>query len=89
MIPIDQLLARIRWDTEFGRARFVIGYWDRVAREVRRVDLKELGPDAVNRAFLDLVDEDGVTHEIPLHRVREVWRDGLLVWQRTGMNQPD
>lgn len=89
MIPIDQLLARIRWDTEFGRARFVIGYWDRVANEIRHVDLKELGPDAVNRAFLDLVDEDGVSREIPLHRVREVWRDGLLIWQRTGTSQAD
>jgi uncharacterized protein (UPF0248 family) len=29
-----------------------------------------------------MVDEDGVTRGIPLHRVREVWRDGELIWKR-------
>jgi hypothetical protein len=28
VIPIHELLARIRWDPEFGRGRFEIGYLD-------------------------------------------------------------
>ncbi|MEW5771428.1 MAG: DUF504 domain-containing protein [Pseudomonadota bacterium] len=82
MQPIHELLARIRWDAEFARGRFAIGYWDRVAGQVLHVDLREIAWDAENPSFFDLVDEDGVTHAIPFHRVREVWRDGVLIWER-------
>lgn len=82
MLPIQALLARIRWDADFGRAHFVIGYWDRVAGEVRRVDLAGVALDADNPAFFSVVDEAGATHGVPLHRVREVWRDGSLIWRR-------
>jgi uncharacterized protein (UPF0248 family) len=82
MIPIHQLLARIHWDKDFGRGRFVIGYWDRLQGKILHVDLRQLLSDADNPAFFDLVDEEGTTHSIPLHRVREVWRDGNLIWQR-------
>lgn len=82
MIPIHELLARIRWDAEFAHALFVIGYWDRVAHRVLHVDLREVAWDEDNPAFFDVVDEEGVIHDIPFHRVREVWRDGELIWQR-------
>jgi uncharacterized protein (UPF0248 family) len=82
MTPIHELLARIRWDAAFAQGRFVIGYWDRVAGRVQHVDLREIAWDADNPSFFDLLDEDGVGHAIPFHRVREVWRDGALIWQR-------
>lgn len=82
MQPIHELLARIRWDADFAGSRFVIGYWDRVARSVRQADLREIAWDADNPAFFNLVDDEGVGHSIPFHRVREVWRDGRLIWAR-------
>jgi glutathione synthase/RimK-type ligase-like ATP-grasp enzyme/uncharacterized protein (UPF0248 family) len=82
MTPIHELLARIRWDAAFAKGRFALGYWDRVARRVLHVDLRDIAWDADNPTFFDLVDEDGVVHAIPFHRVREVWRDGELVWCR-------
>lgn len=82
MTPIHELLARIRWDAAFARSRFVIGYWDRMERKVMYADLREIAWDADNTAFFDLLDEEGVVHSIPFHRVREVWRDGALIWQR-------
>jgi uncharacterized protein (UPF0248 family) len=82
MQPIHELLARIRWDAEFSRARFRLGYWDRVAGVIRYVDLAEVIWDKDNPAFFRLVDEDGRVHEIPFHRVREVWRNDALIWQR-------
>jgi uncharacterized protein (UPF0248 family) len=82
MTPIHELLARVRWDAEYTRSRFVIGYWDRVAGAVLHVDLSKVAWDRDNPAFFDLVDEDGVDHSIPFHRVREVWRDGALIWHR-------
>ena len=82
MTPIHELLARIRWDAAFAKAQFGIGYWDRVAGQVQHVDLRDIAWDAENPSFFDLVDEEGQTHSIPFHRVREVWRDGELIWQR-------
>jgi uncharacterized protein (UPF0248 family) len=88
MQPIHELLARIRWDADFAGSRFVIGYWDRVAGKVQRADLREIAWDADNPSFFDLTDEDGETHGIPFHRVREVWRDGALIWQRHPAGEP-
>lgn len=82
MQPIHQLLARIRWDAAFAKGRFVIGYWDRVAGKVLRADLGEIAWDAENPSFFDLIDAEGTAHAIPFHRVREVWRDGRLIWAR-------
>lgn len=31
MQPLQDLLHRIRWDPEFGKGRFVLGYHDRIA----------------------------------------------------------
>lgn len=82
MTPIHELLARIRWDAEFAKSRFVIGSLDHVAGKVLHADLREIDWDADNPSFFDLIDEAGTTRSIPFHRVREVWRDGALIWQR-------
>jgi uncharacterized protein (UPF0248 family) len=82
MTPIHELLARIRWDPDYGRSRFVIGYWDRGAAGVLHADLREITWDADNPSLFHLLDEDGAEHSIPFHRVREVWRDGGLIWRR-------
>ena len=82
MQPIHELLARIRWDAEFGQARFAIGYWDRVQGKVLRVELQEIAWDAENPSCFDLVDDEGAVHAIPFHRVRAVWRDDRLIWER-------
>lgn len=82
VMPIHALLARIRWDPRLAGHRFVIGYWDRVARKVLHVDLADITWDADNPQCFDCVDDAGVAHSIPFHRVREVWQDGALIWQR-------
>lgn len=82
MQPIDKLLSRIKWDSEFGDAVFEIGYYDRVAARIVRRPFGDLlfAPDSKD-SFL-LMDEEGVCQRIPLHRVREVYRNGELIWQR-------
>jgi len=42
MIPIQDLLHRIRWDPEFGRGEFVIGYYDRIEHEIIHVPFREI-----------------------------------------------
>ncbi len=87
MMPIDKLLDRIRWDPEFGRAQFEIGYHDRVRRRTVRVPFARVAFEPGNRFSFIAVEADGSTHDVPLHRVREVYRNGELIWQR-GRTKP-
>ena len=82
MTPIHELLNRIRWDKEFGQGRFEIGYYDRREGVVHRVALQEIVFPAGERRVFELVDESGESRRIPFHRVREVYRDGRIIWQR-------
>ena len=82
MIPIHELLNRIRWDSAFGSAEFAIGYYDRVADRIIVVPFTALAFSAEDRFDFSLIDEEGVLHTIPLHRIRQVFRNGELIWER-------
>ncbi len=87
MTPIQDILHRIQWDSAYARADFLIGYWDRVARRIVRVPLRQVDFPADDGFSLEAIEDDGSAHSVPLHRVREVWRDGTLVWQRHGQGE--
>jgi len=82
MIPIHELLNRIRWDENYGKADFVIGYYDRVADKIIRVPFKEVSLDPEDHFDFSLVDDEGNVHTIPLHRIRQVFRNDGLVRER-------
>jgi uncharacterized protein (UPF0248 family) len=84
MQPISDLLHRIRWDPEFGRGSFAIGYWDRVARREQVVPFGSVAFDPGNPGLLLIHGEDALTLHVPLHRVRTVYKDGLAIWRRHG-----
>jgi uncharacterized protein (UPF0248 family) len=84
VIPIHELLARIRWDPQFGSARFELAYLDRTRKALVRLPLERIrtrqGEEA--RFGFEALEEDGTAHSVPYHRVRAVWRDGELIWSR-------
>lgn len=82
MIPIQDLLNRIRWDPEFGKAEFVIGYYDRVEDTIIYVPLRALHFSQGSRHAFELTDTEGGVHTIPLHRIKAVYRDGRRIWHR-------
>jgi uncharacterized protein (UPF0248 family) len=82
MISIHELLNRIRWDREFGRGEFVIGYYDRIKKKILSVPLARIAFSSDSRAAFEAIEADGTVHSVPYHRVREVHRDGKLIWQR-------
>ena len=82
MTPIHELLSRIRWDAEFGQGRFELGFYDRRAGTIQRVAFQEIVFPADGRHAFELVDESGQPRRIPFHRVREVYRNGRIIWQR-------
>jgi uncharacterized protein (UPF0248 family) len=82
MTPIHELLARIRHDPDFGHGVFELGYLDRFDTQVQRVALGLVDfPEGEKRVFA-FVDADGQKRRIPFHRIREVYRDGALIWHR-------
>jgi uncharacterized protein (UPF0248 family) len=83
MIPIHELLSRIHWDPEFGRGEFRIGYHDNVLGELVYVPLAEIRQEAGDHFCFEVTDEVGVVHSVPYHRVKELWKDDKLLWQRT------
>lgn len=82
MTPIHELLNRIRWDPEFGRGEFVIGYYDRIAGGIVRVPLRNVAVDHTDHFACRILDAEGQAHMVPFHRIREVFKDGTLIWQR-------
>ncbi len=82
MAPIHELLNRIRWDPEFGRGNFALGYFDRVEGRVIVVPFRELDFPRDDPQAFRLEDTEGRIHRVPFHRVREVYKDGQRIWHR-------
>lgn len=82
MLPIQKLLSRIRWDPRYRQGRFTLGYFDRVARGIVTVPFDSIHFPSGSPDMFEIRDEDGVLHRIPFHRVRRVYRDGRLIWER-------
>ena len=83
MKPIQEHLNRILWDHEYAKANFIIGYYDRLEDKIIRLPFKELYFDDNDHFDFQILDEDGVTHTIPLHRIKELYRNGELIWSRS------
>ena len=82
MIPIQDLLHRIRWDLECSRGEFVIGYYDRIEHEIILVPFREIGFPKDGPGIFELLDHEGQCHSIPWHWVKSVYKDGELIWHR-------
>jgi uncharacterized protein (UPF0248 family) len=82
VIPIRELLNRIRWDAEFGRADFGIGYYDRIQDKIVVVTIRQVFFSPGNHFSIEVIDDAGESRAVPLHRIREVYRNSVLVWER-------
>ena len=85
MIPIHEVLNRIRWDTEFARGEFQLGYFDRVDKRIILVPFAEITFSKDDPSAFRLVDDEGQTHRIPFHRVRDAYKNGQRIWHRKTM----
>jgi uncharacterized protein (UPF0248 family) len=82
MQPVQDLLNQIRWDPRFRQGRFALGYFDRVARRILNVPFENIDFPAEAPGSFEVWDEEGSAHRIPFHRVRRVYRDGQVIWER-------
>jgi uncharacterized protein (UPF0248 family) len=83
MQTAHEMLNRIRWDSRFATgATFEIGYYDRVQNSILKVKFKDiLFPEDDHFSFAITDDNDDI-HTIPYHRVKEIYRNGRLIWCR-------
>jgi uncharacterized protein (UPF0248 family) len=82
MIPLHELLNRIRWDPAYRGARFDLAYEDHLAPSLVHVPFEQITLEPGNHFSFQCVTPDGDPVTIPLHRVRTVYRDGEPIWQR-------
>ena len=78
MIPMRELLSRIRRDKDFGQSEF----YDKVEDAIIRLPLREILVRPDDHFAFDIIDQDGVLQSIPVHWIREVYKDGELIWHR-------
>ena len=82
MMPINEILSKIKWDENFSKSNFEIGYWDRVSNEIIKIQYCDMGlTDKDNFAF-KIIDKKGKMRTIPFHRIKRVWKDQELIWSR-------
>lgn len=82
MEPIQNILNRIKWDKEFAKADFKIGYHDRFNHKIIYVPFTKIHFLEENHFMFEVTDDMGEMHSIPFHRVREVYKDEILIWER-------
>jgi hypothetical protein len=72
MQPLQDLLNRIKWDVEFGKAEFALGYYDRLVHDEKIVPFVSISFDPQRPSTFSFQDEDGVVRHVPFHRVGSV-----------------
>ena len=82
MMPIRELLNRIQWDEEFSKADFRIGYYDRLEDAISFVPIRQVFQEAGDHFSIQVIDDEGISHMVPFHRIKEVYRNGELIWKR-------
>lgn len=82
MQPVQDIIHRIRWDPEFGAGVFQIGYYDRQLDAVIVVAFSDLHFEEGDHFAFHVVDDEGVTHRVPFHRVRDIYRETRRIWHR-------
>jgi uncharacterized protein (UPF0248 family) len=82
MIPIHELLNRIRWDKDFGKGSFEIGYFDRSEGNIIVVPFEEVYFKKGDQLSFEVIDPEGETHSVPFHRIKQIYKNGKLIWHR-------
>lgn len=70
------------WPSSRARLETGSGYYDRIDARIVKVPLARIAFDPDSHGSFEAIEADGSVHSVPYHRVREVYRNGELIWQR-------
>jgi len=77
MLPIKDLLDKIKWDKREDPEVYILVYIDLGERR----ELPYIAIKRVEGSFM-IVEQDDKEAEIPMHRVRQVKKAGVIMWER-------
>ena len=77
MIPIKDLINKIKWDKKEIPEDYILIYLDfRKEKPLPYTEIKRLEGNFM------VLERNGEEVEIPLHRIKKVKKKGKLIWQR-------
>ncbi|MBW2968049.1 DUF504 domain-containing protein [Candidatus Woesearchaeota archaeon] len=79
MITIQELINKIKWDDREDPSEYSLSYIDRIT--LKLIPVKYTDILRVEEGFMVLMKKGEETH-IPLHRIREVRKKEVVIWQR-------
>ena len=78
MLPIHHLLNKIKWDKRENPEEYTIHYFDRILNKLISIPYRKI--KRLEGSFI-IVDNEEETN-IPLHRVKKVTKNNIVVWER-------
>ncbi|MBI2658221.1 DUF504 domain-containing protein [Candidatus Woesearchaeota archaeon] len=78
MLPIHQLLNKIKWDKRENPEEYSILYLDRILNKLIQIPYTSIKKIEGSFMVLENVDETN----IPLHRIKKVMKNNVVVWER-------
>ena len=60
---------------------FTVGYYDHIEGRVLYIPFRELSFSEDDHFSFQFIDANGESHNVPYYRVREVFRNGELIWR--------
>ena len=78
MIPIQDLLNKIKWDKRENPKQYTIFYFDRILNKLISHPYTKI--KKLEGTFMVLDNEE--ESNIPLHRVKKVMKSNEVVWER-------
>ena len=79
MQPIKDLLNKIKWDKRENPDNYSIHYFDRISKTLIKIVYASIKRFEDNFIIIEKNHEES---HIPLHRIREVRKNNIIVWKR-------
>jgi len=78
MLPIQHLLNKIKWDKRENPQDYLIFYFDRILKKLIEIPYTKI--KKLEGSFMVLDNEE--ESNIPLHRIKKVTKNNIVVWER-------
>ena len=78
MQPIKDLLNKIKWDKRENPEQYLIFYYDRILNKLIKIPYTKI--KRLEGSFMVLDNEE--ESNIPLHRIKKVMKNNVVVWER-------